>query len=125
MASSFHPTFIICLVLFHVGNICLASRQSYPQSRSGEGECELRKLNPIEPRERIQHEAGYTEIWDENDPQLRCAGATVSRHVIQTRGLLIPSYNNVPSAVFVLKGNFSFYFIYYIFVSILCHDFFF
>ncbi|KAJ4833001.1 hypothetical protein Tsubulata_001678, partial [Turnera subulata] len=44
------------------------------QQRSQQNECQLDRINSLEPARRFDSEAGTTEIWDENDEQFRCAG---------------------------------------------------
>nr|AKN58856.1 11S globulin [Wrightia tinctoria] len=98
---------LICLVLL-CERSCLASRQSSPQSiteKQGIGECDLQRVNPLEPAHRIQHEAGYSEIWDPTSRELQCAGIDATRHVIENRGLFVPSYNNAPMLIIVVQGH--------------------
>ncbi|KAG6737301.1 hypothetical protein POTOM_058815 [Populus tomentosa] len=82
------------LVLF---NCCFAqieqvssrhSRQQQGQRRSQRSECQIDRINALEPARKIRSEAGVTEVWDENDEQFQCAGVVVIRHTINNRGLL-------------------------------------
>ncbi|XP_030513522.1 11S globulin subunit beta-like [Rhodamnia argentea] len=68
-------------------------------------ECRLDRLYPQEPSRRIEAEAGFTELWDEEDEQFACAGAAALRHVIRRNGLLLPSYTNAPKLMYVVQGN--------------------
>ncbi|KAF3570360.1 hypothetical protein F2Q69_00060459 [Brassica cretica] len=75
-------TFGVLLVL----NGCLA-RQSLgvpPQLRN---ECNLDNLDVLQATETIKSEAGQIEYWDHNHPQIRCAGVSVSRLVIEQGGM--------------------------------------
>ncbi|CAI9091481.1 OLC1v1026521C2 [Oldenlandia corymbosa var. corymbosa] len=83
---------------------CLAVQRGQ-QFQQGMGQCSLTNLNPLEPMRRLEYEGGYSEFWDSNNEQLRCAGVAVTRHVIGSRGLLLPSFNNAPTMVFVIQGN--------------------
>ncbi|KAA8539015.1 hypothetical protein F0562_025707 [Nyssa sinensis] len=99
MANSSLLSITLCLLF--LCNICLSDRQSWQQ----QSECQIQNLNPLEAARRIQHEAGVTEVWDQNNDQIECAGVAVTRHVIEPRGLLLPSFNNAPMLVYVIQGQ--------------------
>ncbi|WCJ24049.1 11S globulin seed storage protein 1 [Euphorbia peplus] len=105
---------LCCLVLFQG---CLAQieqvttdqglqvgRQPRLQ-RSTQDQCRLDRINAVEPSRTIKSEAGFTDIWDENDEQFQCAGVVAMRHTIQERGLLLPQYVNGPKLIYVVQGN--------------------
>ncbi|CAK7328522.1 unnamed protein product [Dovyalis caffra] len=71
------------LVLF---NCCFAQIEQVT-SQHGQ-QCQLDRINALEPSRKIKSEAGVTEIWDENDRQFQCAGVVLIRHKINNRGLL-------------------------------------
>ncbi|KAL3520981.1 hypothetical protein ACH5RR_019130 [Cinchona calisaya] len=108
--SSLQVVLVLCLLALSSSS-CLASRlsqggqQQQGQFGISQGECNLQNLSPQEPIHTLKHEAGFTEIWDQNNEQLRCAGVSALRHVIQPQGLLLPSFNNAPVIVFVIQGN--------------------
>ncbi|KAK4755814.1 hypothetical protein SAY87_009571 [Trapa incisa] len=68
-------------------------------------ECRLENLHVLEPSRRIEAEAGYTEIWDENEEALTCAGSAFTRHVIRRNGLFLPSYSNSAELMYVVQGR--------------------
>ncbi|XP_058200598.1 11S globulin seed storage protein 1-like [Rhododendron vialii] len=69
-------------------------------------DCQIQRINALEPDHRIEAEAGLTEIWDQNNnEELQCAGVAAVRHQIQPRGLLLPSYTNVPQIYYVIQGR--------------------
>ncbi|KAL3726963.1 hypothetical protein ACJRO7_031809 [Eucalyptus globulus] len=68
-------------------------------------ECRLDKLNNLEPSRRIEAEAGFTELWDEEEEEFKCAGAIAARHVIRRNGLFLPSFTNAPELVYVVQGS--------------------
>ncbi|KAI8566440.1 hypothetical protein RHMOL_Rhmol02G0040600 [Rhododendron molle] len=69
-------------------------------------DCQIQRINALEPDHRIEAEAGLTEIWDQNNnEELQCAGVAAVRHQIQPRGLLLPSYTNVPQIYYVSQGG--------------------
>ncbi|XP_052305478.1 legumin B [Populus trichocarpa] len=100
------------LVLF---NCCFAQieqvssrhgqQQQGRQRRSQRSECQIDRINALEPARKIRSEAGVTEIWDENDEQFQCAGVVVIRHTINNRGLLLPAYSNTPKLIYVEQGR--------------------
>ncbi|WCJ17991.1 11S globulin seed storage protein 1 [Euphorbia peplus] len=98
------------LLLFHGG---LIEAQRFPQSPASRrlrpafqrDECNLDRINAMEPSRRIRSEAGHTDLWDQNDEQFRCAGVIALRHVIRERGMLLPAYANGPRLVYVVQGN--------------------
>ncbi|KAI8006415.1 hypothetical protein LOK49_LG07G01661 [Camellia lanceoleosa] len=71
MANSAFLAVSFCLLV--LCNSCLAVRPSrqlqQQQQQYQQGECRIQNLNPLEPNRRIQHEAGITEIWDQNNDQ--------------------------------------------------------
>ncbi|KAL5848876.1 hypothetical protein ACOSQ4_006889 [Xanthoceras sorbifolium] len=95
------------LILFHgcsaqVSQVTSRSRQ---QQQRYQTECNIQNLNALEPQQRVESEAGYTEFWDQNNEQLQCANVAVIRHTIQQKGLLVPSYTNSPQLIYVLQGD--------------------
>ncbi|KAI3668023.1 hypothetical protein L6452_43096 [Arctium lappa] len=94
-SCNFIPLSLTFLLFFH-GTICLALQM--------QNECEIRRINAIEPNERIQAQGGYTEFFDSDNQQLRCAGVEVVRHHIQPKGLFLPSYTNAAILVYVEQG---------------------
>ncbi|KAK4798189.1 hypothetical protein SAY86_030515 [Trapa natans] len=68
-------------------------------------ECRLENLHVLEPSRRIEAEAGYTELWDEKEEALTCAGSAFTRHVIRRNGLFLPSYSNSAELMYVVQGR--------------------
>ncbi|CAL9055253.1 unnamed protein product [Musa banksii] len=71
----------------------------------GGSRCRIERLSALEPTMRVPSEAGFTEYVDQNHEQFRCAGVAVHRRTILPRGLLLPSYSNAPSLVYVVQGS--------------------
>ncbi|KVH94293.1 11-S seed storage protein, conserved site-containing protein [Cynara cardunculus var. scolymus] len=84
---------------FLIGS-CLAF-QPFQQQQN---ECQIQRINALEPNERVEAEGGWTEFFDANDQQFRCAGVEVIRHHIKPQGLLLPSYINTPLMVYIKQG---------------------
>ncbi|XP_050218011.2 legumin B-like [Mercurialis annua] len=109
--SSLLSLSICILVLFH-GSVAqieqVTSRgqgESQRQQRWQRDECQLNRINAVEPSRSFNSEAGQTEIWDENDQQFQCVGVVAMRHTIQQKGLLLPQYVNGPKLIYVVQGN--------------------
>lgn len=78
-----------------------SSRGFGPDQRA----CRFEQLSALEPSRRVQSEAGVTEYYQENNEQLRCAGLSVLRRIIEPRGLRLPVYSNTPSLVYITQGQ--------------------
>ncbi|KAL5781720.1 hypothetical protein ACOSP7_006749 [Xanthoceras sorbifolium] len=101
-------SFSLCLlILFHScsAQISQVTSRSRQQQQRYQTQCNIQNLNALEPQQRVESEAGYTEFWDQYDEQLQCANVAVIRHTIQQKGLLVPSYTNSPQLIYVLQGN--------------------
>lgn len=92
-------TFGVLLVL----NGCLA-RQSLGVPPQLQNECNLDNLDVLQPTEVIKSEGGRIELWDHNNPQLRCAGVSIARFVIEEGGLYLPTYFSSPKISYAVQG---------------------
>ncbi|XP_058181367.1 11S globulin seed storage protein Ana o 2.0101-like [Rhododendron vialii] len=107
-------TFTLYLVLCTASSLAAETSQDYQQQQQQpraqqrgarrQGDCQIQNLNTLEPNRQMQHEAGVSEIWDQDDDQLQCAGVAASRHVIEPRGLLLPAFVNAPLLAYVLQA---------------------
>ncbi|XP_059431780.1 11S globulin seed storage protein Jug r 4-like [Corylus avellana] len=98
-----NPLFLsLSLCLLFLFNGCLA--QTRQQGRQF-GQCQLDRLDALEPTNRIDAEAGSIEAWDPNNQQFRCAGVAVVRSTIEPRGLLLPHYHNAPQLTYIVRGR--------------------
>ncbi|KAL9240307.1 hypothetical protein vseg_014543 [Gypsophila vaccaria] len=68
-------------------------------------ECNIEQLSAAEPTRRLRAEAGVVEVWEPNEEQFRCTGVAAVRHVIEPKGLLLPSYTNAPYVTYVIQGG--------------------
>ncbi|KAJ1702662.1 hypothetical protein LUZ63_002441 [Rhynchospora breviuscula] len=104
-------SFSLCLLVIVQG--CVAQvgvgGQSPWQTSRGFGPsqraCRFEQLSAFEPSRRVQSEAGVTEFYEENNEQLRCAGLSALRRIIEPRGLRLPVYSNTPSLVYIIQGR--------------------
>ncbi|PHT44484.1 hypothetical protein CQW23_13642 [Capsicum baccatum] len=99
MAITWFSLFLSLLLLLHG---YFAQHQRYQQQQ---GQCQINRLNAQQPSFQMLAEAGYTEFFDLNNQQFQCAGVSVFRHVVQSKGLLLPSYTNSPILAYVVQGR--------------------
>ena len=98
MAKSLCCLLLCFLILF---NYCSARQQKSRQ----QNECSISRLTAQKPSNRIQSEAGVTEVFDHNNEQFQCAGVAVVRYTIEPNGLLLPSYVNAPQLLYFVQGK--------------------
>ncbi|XP_058766492.1 legumin A-like [Vicia villosa] len=79
---------------------CFALREQPQQN-----ECQLERLNALEPDNRIESEGGLIETWNPNNRQFRCAGVALSRATLQRNALRRPYYSNAPQEIYIQQGN--------------------
>ena len=95
----------LLLSFFLLVSTCLARHQQQQQQWQPQNQCQISRIDALEPVERIQAEAGVTEIWNTDEKQFQCAGVEFIRHRVQPGGLLLPSYVNAPLLSFIERGN--------------------
>ncbi|KAK7823928.1 glycinin g2 [Quercus suber] len=99
MANSIFLYASLCLLVLFNG--CLAQRSWHQQQFY---QCQLDKLNALEPNNRIEAEASVIQSWDPNDQQFQCVGVAVVRRTIEPNGLLLPHYTNAPQLIYIQRG---------------------
>ncbi|KAK7857481.1 glycinin g1 [Quercus suber] len=98
MANSIFLYASLCLLVLFNG--CLAQRSWHQQQFY---QCQLDKLNALEPNNRIEAEASVIQSWDPNDQQFQCVGVAVVRRTIEPNGLLLPHYTNAPQLIYIQR----------------------
>lgn len=88
------------LLLFHTG----LARQSQEQ-QSSQNECQINRLDTLEPATRVESEGGVIEWWNPNHQQFQCAGVALARHTVRPNGLVLPSYTNTPQLIYIVQGE--------------------
>ncbi|KAJ9543381.1 hypothetical protein OSB04_023088 [Centaurea solstitialis] len=83
----------------------LARHQQQGQQWQQQNQCQINRINALEPFDSLQAEAGVTEFWEPENQQFQCAGVEFIRHRIQPGGLLLPSYVNTPHLAFTEQGK--------------------
>ncbi|XP_058770848.1 legumin J-like [Vicia villosa] len=94
-----HFLFSLCLLLFT--SACLAHHSEIDRFN----QCQLDSINALEPDHRVESEAGLTETWNPNHPELQCAGVSLIRRTIDPNGLHLPSYSPSPQLIFIIQGK--------------------
>ncbi|GMJ01308.1 CRUCIFERINA [Hibiscus trionum] len=94
----------LSLSLLLLFNGCLA-HPGPEQEFQFQNECQINRLNAIQPTSRIQSEAGTTEWWNPNSQQLKCAGVSVMRHNVEPNGLVLPYFTNAPQLIYIVQGR--------------------
>ncbi|KAF5741849.1 legumin family protein [Tripterygium wilfordii] len=89
----------LCFLVFFTG--CLA-RQQWQQTQN---QCQLDRIQALEPNNRVECEAGRIESWDPSHDQFQCAGVAVVRRKIEPNGLLLPHFSNSPQLIYIIKGR--------------------
>ena len=109
----------LCLLfffLFPAGSLAIAASRS-ARYRTEEyyrrqSICQLERLQALEPDTRIEAEAGVTESWNPSRDQFQCAGVALVRRTIEPNGLHLPSYTSAPQIVYIIRGIYSYKYIY-------------
>lgn len=97
---------LYCFLLLLLPLICLALNPSENRGfRYRHEECRLEHIAGLQPRHRLESEAGVSEYFDGNEQQLRCAGVTVIRRTLKSGGLFLPVFSNTPGLVYVIEGS--------------------
>nr|AAL73404.1 11S globulin-like protein [Corylus avellana] len=104
MAKLILVSFSLCLLVLFNGCLGINVGLRRQQQRYF-GECNLDRLNALEPTNRIEAEACQIESWDHNDQQFQCAGVAVIRRTIEPNGLLLPQYSNAPELIYIERGR--------------------
>lgn len=99
MARHFLSSFSLCFLLF--ATACLAHHSESDRFN----QCQLDSINALEPDHRVESEAGLTETWNPNHPELKCAGVSLIRRTIDPNGLHLPSYSPSPQLIFIIQGS--------------------
>nr|CAA38758.1 legumin A2 primary translation product [Vicia faba var. minor] len=97
MAKLLALSLSLCFLLF---SSCFALRE-----QSQQNECQLERLDALEPDNRIESEGGLIETWNPNNRQFRCASVALSRATLQRNALRRPYYSNAPQEIYIQQGN--------------------
>ncbi|CAI8602838.1 unnamed protein product [Vicia faba] len=99
MSKPFLSLLSLSLLLFT--STCLATSSEFDRLN----QCRLDNINALEPDHRVESEAGLTETWNPNHPELRCAGVSLIRRTIDPNGLHLPSYSPSPQLIYIIQGK--------------------
>ncbi|KAJ0967584.1 hypothetical protein J5N97_024501 [Dioscorea zingiberensis] len=96
------------LFLFFVSRCfgeCEDPQQQQQQQLNAARQCRLQQLSPSRPSQRVEAEGGMTEFWDEREDQLQCSGVSARKHIIRSRSMLVPLFENAPGILYIQQGN--------------------
>ncbi|KAI4326561.1 hypothetical protein MLD38_031864 [Melastoma candidum] len=80
--------------------------KGYSTTRLSEGQqCRLRRIQSVQPNQRIESEGGLTELWDYNDEQFECAGVVACRNTLRQNSLFLPEFHNAPRLIYIERGR--------------------
>nr|P05692.1 RecName: Full=Legumin J; Contains: RecName: Full=Legumin J alpha chain; AltName: Full=Legumin J acidic chain; Contains: RecName: Full=Legumin J beta chain; AltName: Full=Legumin J basic chain; Flags: Precursor [Pisum sativum]CAA30067.1 legumin [Pisum sativum] len=99
MSKPFLSLLSLSLLLF--ASACLATSSEFDRLN----QCQLDSINALEPDHRVESEAGLTETWNPNHPELKCAGVSLIRRTIDPNGLHLPSFSPSPQLIFIIQGK--------------------
>ncbi|CAK8571775.1 unnamed protein product [Lathyrus sativus] len=99
MSKPFLSLLSLSLLLF--ASACLATHSEFDRLN----QCQLDNINALEPDHRVESEAGLTETWNPNNPELKCAGVSLIRRTIDPNGLHLPSFSPSPQLIFIIQGK--------------------
>lgn len=99
MAKALLLSLSLAFVLLFHGSL---ARSAYkPQQQN---QCQLDRLEALEPDIRIEAEAGFIDTWNPNHDQFQCTGVAVVRCTMEQNGLHLPFYANAPHIIHTLQG---------------------
>ncbi|CAL5097187.1 unnamed protein product [Urochloa decumbens] len=106
------PTTCLCIgFLLLLGHGSMAELQAErglglePVAPSSGCEFTFDKLQPLEPLPKLKAEAGTVEHFNDTNHQLSCAGVSLIRVVVDSRGLVLPSFTNGGALIYAIKGS--------------------
>ncbi|KAG8080622.1 hypothetical protein GUJ93_ZPchr0007g3503 [Zizania palustris] len=118
MASMSNTVLPLCLGLLVVLQVSTAQVSSFGGSplqsvvaRGFRGDqqrqqCRFEHLAAVEATHQQRSEAGFTEYFNtEARDEFRCAGVNVRRMVVESKGLVLPTYANAHKLVYIVQGR--------------------
>ncbi|MDT3479958.1 cupin domain-containing protein, partial [Salmonella enterica] len=96
----------LCFILFCLGPLAEGGQWASTARGGAPRDCTgVEKLTTLEPTQRVDSEAGYTEYFNDTDVQFRCSGFAAHRQTISRDGFLKPHYSNSPRVIYVIQGS--------------------
>ncbi|KAK6940668.1 Cupin 1 [Dillenia turbinata] len=99
MATKLLTTILVSLL------VSCALGERYQGRLTEAQQCRLQRLAATQPSQRIRHEGGVTEMWDDNDDQFQCAGVSAVRNILEPNSLSLPNFQPMPRMVYIEKGQ--------------------
>ncbi|KAG8081039.1 hypothetical protein GUJ93_ZPchr0007g5198 [Zizania palustris] len=100
----------LCLGLFLLSQVSTAQFSFGESSRGFRGEqarqCRFEHLAALEATEQQRSEAGFTEYYNTDARnEFGCAGVNVRRWVVESKGLVLPTYAGAHKLVYIVQGR--------------------
>ncbi|KAL5198275.1 hypothetical protein ABZP36_001787 [Zizania latifolia] len=74
--------------------------------QASQQQCRFEHLAAVEATHQQRSEAGFTEYFNtEARNEFRCAGVNVRRMVVESKGLVLPTYANAHKLVYIVQGR--------------------
>ncbi|XP_057798043.1 11S globulin seed storage protein 2-like [Salvia miltiorrhiza] len=105
--------FLLALSLSLLVSAALGDRQYAPRETmagrplrlSRPQQCRIQRISAVQPRNQIQSEGGFTELWDEFEDQFQCAGVVAMRNTLRPNALSLPNYHPNPRLIYIERGQ--------------------
>lgn len=97
--------FQVSMAQFSFGGSPLQSPRGFRGDQDSRHQCRFEHLTALEATHQQRSEAGFTEYYNiEARNEFRCAGVSVRRLVVESKGLVLPMYANAHKLVYIVQG---------------------
>ena len=98
--------FQVSMAQFSFGGSPLQSPRGFRGDQDSRHQCRFEHLTALEATHQQRSEAGFTEYYNiEARNEFRCAGVSVRRLVVESKGLVLPMYANAHKLVYIVQGR--------------------
>lgn len=100
--------FQVSIAQFSFGGGPLYSSRGFRGDSVSQHQCRFEHLAALKVTHRDRSEAGFIEYYNtEVRNEFRCAGVSVRRLVIESRGLALPVYANAHKLLYIIQGLYT------------------
>ncbi|KAF0934129.1 hypothetical protein E2562_022819 [Oryza meyeriana var. granulata] len=98
--------FQVSIAQYSFGGSPLQSPRGFRGDQESRQQCRFEHLAALEATHQQRSEAGFTEYYNtEARNDFRCAGVSVRRLVVESKGLVLPMYANAHKLVYIIQGR--------------------